>query len=121
MRQKEETGAMAKRLLICLAGLALVAGLTLAGDTTKSGKWSGWVTDDMCGAKGANAGHASCAKTCVQMHGAKYALYNTADKQVYILDPQDKAAAHAGHEVIVEGTLDGKTIHAKSITMQPAS
>jgi hypothetical protein len=112
---------MAKRFLVSLAGLFLVAGLTLASDTAKSGKWSGWVTDDMCGAKGTNAGHASCAKQCVDMHGAKYALYNTADKQVYILDPQDKAAGHAGHEVTVEGTLDGKTIHVTSITMKPAS
>jgi hypothetical protein len=114
---------MARRLMVCMAALLFVAGIAFTGqkDTGKAGSWSGVITDDMCGAKGAKAEHAACASKCVKEHGAKYALYNTADKKVYILDPQDKAAEHAGHEVTVAGTLDGSTIHVSSITMKSAT
>ena len=114
---------MARRLMVCMAALLFVAGIAFTGqkDTGKAGSWSGVITDDMCGAKGAKAEHAACASKCVKEHGAKYALYNTADKKVYILDPQDKAAEHAGHEVTVAGTVDGNTIHVTSITMKSAT
>jgi hypothetical protein len=78
------------------------------------------VTNDMCGAKDASAAKAECTSKCVKSHGAKYALYNDTDKKVYILEPQDKADGHAGHEVTVKGTLDGDTIHVTSLTMNPA-
>src|SRR5580658_801110 len=90
---------MVKRAM--LAGFAMVfaVGLSVAGQDSaaKSGTWSGVVTNDMC--------------------GAKDALYDEADKKVYILEPQDKADGHAGHEVTVKGTLDGDTIHVTSLTM----
>jgi hypothetical protein len=47
-------------------------------------------------------------------------LYNDEDKKVYILEPQDKADGHAGHQVTVKGTLDGDTIHVTSLTMDTA-
>jgi len=111
---------MVKRLIICMAALLFVAGIAFTGqkDAGKSGSWSGIITDNMCGAKGAKADHAACAAKCVKEHGAKYALYNTEDKKVYVLDPQDKAAEHAGHEVTVAGTVDGDTIHVTSISMK---
>jgi hypothetical protein len=109
---------MGKRLLISLVALLFVAGLTLAADKhAKEGSWTGWITDTHCGAKGDNAKHADCAKKCVEGHNAKYALYNPADKKVYVLDPQDKAAGHAGHHVKVTGTVEGDTIKVKSIEM----
>jgi ATP/ADP translocase len=102
---------MVKRAM--LAGFAMVfaVGLSVAGQDSaaKSGTWSGVITNDMCGAKDATA-----AKS------AKYALYNDADKKVYILEPQDKADGHAGHQVTVKGTLDGDTIHVTSLTMNTA-
>ena len=109
-----------KRILMCGVAILFAASLGMAGpkDKAKSGgTWHGWVTDTECGAKGDNADHAACAKKCVDEKGAKYALYNTADKKVYVLDPQTDAAAHAGHHVTVKGTLDGDTIHVTSITM----
>ena len=110
---------MSKRLLICGVALIFVAGLSLAADKGKEGSWTGWVTDSMCQAKGDNAKHADCATKCVKEHGAKYALYDPTDKKVYVLDPQDKAAAHAGHNVKVKGTVEGDTIKVTSITMAP--
>jgi len=34
--------------------------------------------------------------------GAKYVFVNDADKKVYVVDAQDKVAAHAGHHVTVK-------------------
>ena len=112
---------MLKRVAFCAAAILVVAGLSLAGQQQKAssseGSWTGWVTDTQCGAKGANANHADCAAKCVKEKDAKYALYDTKDKKVYILDPQDGAAEHSAHHVKVSGTLDGDTIHVTSYKM----
>lgn len=112
---------MVKRLMFCTVALLFVGGLTLAGQDAAKGTWSGVITNDMCGAKDASMAKADCTKTCVKEHGAKYALYNPADKKVYVLDPQDKAAGHEGHNVTVKGTMDGNTIHVDSLTMAKGS
>jgi hypothetical protein len=109
---------MAKRLLICSAALLFVAGLTLAGQ--EGTKWTGVITNDMCGAKDASPARAQCTKDCVSKHGAKLALYDASTKKVYVLDPQDKATGHEGHTVTVVGTLDGDTIHVTSLEMAKA-
>ena len=112
---------MNKRLLICAVALLFAATFSVAADkAAKEGSWTGWITDTHCGAKGDSEKHASCAAKCVKDQGAKYALYNPADKKVYALDAQDKAAGHAGHNVKVTGTADGDTIKVKSIEMVPA-
>ena len=82
--------------------------LTFAAD----GTWTGYISDSMCGAKGANEKHADCAAKCVKEHGAKYVFVNDADKKVYAIDAQDKVAAHAGHHVTVKGTVDGDNSEA---------
>lgn len=113
---------MKKQLLLLACAVLSVGGVSLArqGDASKSGSWSGTITNDMCGAKDASAKGADCTTMCVKNHGAKYALYTDADKKLYVLDPQDQAAAHIGHDVTVKGTVDGNTIHVSSITMNPA-
>src|SRR5271167_2930856 len=113
---------MVKRATFVGLAMVFVAGLSVAGQDSaaKAGSWTGVITNDMCGAKDASAAKAECTSKCVKSHGAKYALYNDADKKVYILEPQVKADGHAGHEVTVKGTLDGDTIHVSSLTMNPA-
>jgi hypothetical protein len=99
-----------------LAGLVLAlcaAALVLAAD----GSWTGYISDSMCGAKGANEKHADCAAKCVKEHGAKYVFVNDADKKVYAIDAQDKVAAHAGHHVSVKGSVDGDNLKLTSIEM----
>ncbi|MGB2676546.1 MAG: hypothetical protein WCE53_10215 [Candidatus Acidiferrum sp.] len=99
-----------------LAGLVLAlcaAALTFAAD----GSWTGYISDSMCGAKGANPNHADCARKCVKEHGAKYVFVNDADKKVYAIDAQDKVAAHAGHHVTVKGSVDGDNLKLTSIEM----
>jgi hypothetical protein len=108
---------MRNRMMLCAAVLLVASGLTLAGQQAKTHTWSGVITNDMCGAKDASAAKAECTKTCVKEHGAKYALYNPADKKVYVLDPQSTAEGHEGHNVTVKGTLDGDTIHVESLAM----
>ena len=79
--------------------------------------WTGWISDDMCGAKNAEAAGAECASRCVKEHGAKYVFVNDSDKKVYTVDAQDKAAPHAGHHVVVKGTVDGGALKLTSIEM----
>jgi hypothetical protein len=110
-----------KRAMFCAVALLFVGGLAVAQDSGKQGSWSGVVTNDMCGAKDASAAKAECTKTCVKEHGAKYALYNPADKKLYVLDPADKIQGHEGHNVTIKGTLDGNTIHVDTLTMAKGS
>ncbi len=107
---------MSRRTIFLLTALVLVAGLTAA---TPDSSWTGWITDTHCGAKGASPKHADCAKKCVEGQGSKYALFSPSDKKVYTLDPQDKAAGHAGHYVTVKGTAQGDTIKVSSIEKLP--
>lgn len=81
------------------------------------GSWTGWITDDMCGAKNASDGNAECAAKCVKEHGAKYVFVNDSDKKVYSIDAQDKVAPHAGHHVLVKGTVDGSALKLTNIEM----
>ncbi len=53
---------MKKRVLLVI-GLYLCSMTVLAA--AKDMSWSGWVSDSKCGAKGANADHAACAKKCI--------------------------------------------------------
>jgi hypothetical protein len=107
------------RALLALLVVSL-ASFAFAGETTE-GSWSGIITDTGCGAKGAKADHAACAAKCVKEHGAKYALYTTADKQVWVLSNQDAAAKMAGKEVTVKGKADKEKMTIEVASMEAAA
>jgi hypothetical protein len=65
--------------------------------------WTGWITDEHCGAKGNSAGHASCAMKCAKEHNASLVFYNNEDKKIYKLSDQKAAMDNIGHEVTVTG------------------
>jgi ATP/ADP translocase len=113
---------MTKRWMLAAVAVVFAVGLSAAqqDNSKKTASWSGVITNNMCGAKDASAAKAECTTKCVKSHGAKYALYDATADKVYILEPQDKAEGHAGHDVTVTGTLDGDTIHLASLTMNPA-
>jgi hypothetical protein len=106
-----------RKLVSRIAAIALLVGAASFALAADMGSWSGWITDTDCGAKGASASHASCAAKCVKDKGAKYALYNPADKSVWVLSDQDEAAKMAGKMVTVKGTADTakKTITVSSM------
>jgi hypothetical protein len=99
-------------VLLTLLALTVLA-LPLASAGTK-GTWSGWISDDHCGAKGAKAEHKDCAEKCLG-NGSKLVFYNLADKKIYSLDDQDVAKQHLGHPVKVSGEVDGTAITVESI------
>ena len=111
-----EGEAMRLRFAAVTVGALFAAALTMAAD----GKWTGYISDSNCGAKGANEKAGECTTRCVK-GGAKYVFVDDADKKVYVVDAQDKVAAHAGHHVTVKGTVDGDTLKLESIEMAAAS
>lgn len=103
---------MKKTSVALLTLLAATAFAPMA--SAAKGTWTGWITDESCGAGGAKAEHKECAKRCAE-NGSKLVFYNTADKKIYALDKQDVAIQHIGHEVKVTGEVDGKAIKVESI------
>jgi hypothetical protein len=107
---------MKLRFAAATAAMLFAAALTMAAD----GTWTGYISDSNCGAKGANDKAGECTTRCVK-GGAKYVFVNDADKKVYVVDAQDKVAAHAGHHVTVKGIVDGDTLKLNSIEMAAAT
>lgn len=105
-----------KKTSAVLLALALSALLTPA--LCQAGEWTGWITDEHCAAKGANAGHKACADKCAK-GGAKLVFYNEADETIYKLDDQELAKSHVGHEVKVSGDVADGVIKVKAI--EPAA
>jgi len=79
---------------------------------------TGWISDDKCGAKAANAGAEACTKKCIA-GGAHAVLVNDADGKVWAIENADAVKGHEGHHVSVTGHLDaGKSsIHVASLKM----
>ncbi len=107
---------MKKPHFVLLALLTLVVALAPYATAGTKGTWTGWITDDQCGAKGAKAEHQACAERCLG-RGGKLVFYNTADEKLYKLDNQDLAKQHLGHQVTVTGDLEGDSIKVESIAM----
>jgi hypothetical protein len=103
-------------ILLLAVSLLAPASLLAHDHGGGDGSWTGWVTDENCGAKGAKAEHKGCAESCVK-RGARWALYNTSDQKVYILSDQKGAAGLAGQEVVVKGKLvkENNTIEVTSM------
>jgi len=108
-----EGETMKLRLTTALAATLFTGTLLMAADSSMTG----WISDSQCGVKGANEKAGECTTKCVKEHGAKYVFVNDADKKVYVVDAQDKVAAHAGHHVTVKGTVEGDTLKLASIDM----
>jgi uncharacterized protein DUF5818 len=108
---------MKVRFATAIAATLFAGVLAMAADSS----WTGWISDSQCGVKGAKEGMAECTTKCVKEHGAKYVFVNDADKKVYVVDAQDKVAAHAGHHVTVTGAVEGDTLKLSGIEMAPAA
>jgi hypothetical protein len=103
---------MKKALYLALAVVALT--LVLPAGTALADSWTGWISDDHCGAQGAKAGHEDCARKCIK-DGGKYVFVNSADKKVFAIDNQNLASQHLDHEVTLSGSVQGESITVSSI------
>jgi hypothetical protein len=108
---------MRKVLLICLA-LSFVFALSAMAfdDMGKSATVKGWVVDDKCGAKGANAAGEACTKKCLAS-GAKMVVVTDGDQKVLMVDNPDALKGHEGHHMAITGTEKGDSIHVDSMKM----
>jgi hypothetical protein len=77
----------------------------------------GWISDSQCGATHVGSG-AACVKKCIG-GGAKPVFVDDAKKQVWTIDDPEAVAAHYGHHVAVQGTVNtaDKSVHIASVTM----
>lgn len=108
---------MRKVLLICLA-LSFVFALSAMAfdDMGKSTTVNGWVVDDKCGVKGANAESEACTKKCLAA-GAKMVVVTDGDQKILAVENQDALKGHEGHHVAVTGTVTKDSIKVGSVKM----
>jgi len=108
---------MRKVLVLCLA-MGFVFALTAMAfdDMGKATTVNGWVSDDKCGAKGANAGAEACTKKCLAA-GAKLVIVTDKDQKVLMVDNPDALKGHEGHHIAATGHVTGDNIHVDSMKM----
>jgi hypothetical protein len=108
---------MRKVSALCLAifFMLVLSAASFAG-ASKSTTVNGWVTDQQCSAKGANAGAEACTKKCLAK-GSKMVIVSDEDQKVLLVDNPDALTEHAGHHVAVTGTVTGDSIHVETVKM----
>jgi len=100
-------------ILSILSVLFLMVAVSSAADSTTV---NGYVTDSMCGAKGANADHAACMTKCLGK-GAKAVIVTDGDQKTVAVDNPEALKGHEGHHVAATGTMTGNSIHIDSVKM----
>ena len=86
-------------VMFCFVGLTCWA-------TPKDESMSGWISDSKCGVKGASAGHAACAKKCIDA-GEKPVLVTDKDQKVVPIDNPAAVSGEIGQHVQVSGSMTG--------------
>jgi len=107
-----------KKLAYLGLALCLAAGVCAVAfdDMGKSMTVNGWVADDKCGAKGANAGAEACTKKCLAA-GAKMVIVTDGDQKILMVDNPDALKGHEGHHIAVTGHMGKDSIHVESAKM----
>jgi hypothetical protein len=103
------------RSLLCFAA---VATLTLGTSVAAQQTWTGQISDSHCGAKHTMAGMSdrACTEMCVKNKG-QY-VFVTGGKVFKIADQTSKdLATHAGHTVMLTGTMKDDTVTVAKIEM----
>ncbi len=102
--------------LLCLVCLALGVFAFAKDKAGKTSTYTGWVSDEKCGAANASADKAACAQKCIEA-GQKPVFVSDKDKTVWNVDNPDAIKEHAGHHVQVTGTLNNNVLHVDSVKM----
>jgi hypothetical protein len=109
---------MNRKVTVSIFAFLMVAALAcLAFGAEKS--WTGVISDSHCGLKHSAPSDeaATCVASCIK-RGAKYVLVSGG--KLYQLTPQEKvAAALAGREAKITGSLSGDTITVTTATAAP--
>jgi len=104
---------MTKRILLII-GLYVIAMTALAA--AKDMTWDGWISDSKCGAKGANAAHATCAQKCVGA-GEKPVFVTDKDQKVVNIDNPGAVTGEVGQHVQITGKMtDNGMVHVDKVT-----
>ena len=108
---------MRKVLVLCLA-ICFVFALTAMAfdDMGKTTTVNGWVSDDKCGAKGANDKAEACTKKCLAA-GSKMVIVTDKDQKILMVENPDSLKDHVGHHIAVTGHVMGDSIHVDSAKM----
>ncbi|HTS38769.1 MAG TPA: hypothetical protein VMH04_24055 [Candidatus Solibacter sp.] len=107
-----------RKVLVILIAVCFVLGLTALAfdDMSKSTTVNGWVADDKCGAKGANAGAEACTKKCLAA-GAKMVIVTDGDQKILMVENPDALKGHEGHHIAATGHVGKDSIHVESAKM----
>lgn len=105
-----------KKLLLIGVGVCVLFLMTGLGSAADSMVVNGYVSDSMCGAKGANTAHADCMKKCLTK-GAKAVIVTDGDQKVLTVDNPNVLKGHEGHHIAATGEVKGDSIHVDSIKM----
>jgi hypothetical protein len=107
-----------KKSALLVVGLLMCSLWALA--SPKESSMEGWISDSKCGAKGANAAHAQCAKKCVES-GEKPVLVTDKDQKVVAIDNPAAVSGHEGQHVKVTGTMTASgSLHVDNVAMAAA-
>jgi hypothetical protein len=107
-----------RKVLVLSLAICFVFALTAMAfdDMGKSTTVNGWVSDDKCGAKGANDKAEACTKKCLAA-GAKMVIVTDKDQKVLMVENPDALQDHVGHHIAVTGHVMGDSIHVESAKM----
>jgi hypothetical protein len=107
-----------RKVLVVLLAVTFVLALSAMAfdDMGKSTTVNGWVSDDKCGAKGANDKAEACTKKCLAA-GAKMVIVTDTDQKVLAVDNPDALKGHEGHHIAVTGHMEKDSIHVESAKM----
>jgi len=114
--------------------LAILGTVILLTQTPSTQTAAGYLTDTMCGAKGATSKHVDCAKRQVASGKAQYAIYDEASRRLYILDLGTQAGGseagkmpavqqlieqHLGQRMKITGTVSSTPITRAGQSLVP--
>ena len=103
-----------KKIALAMIGLLMCSMLAIA--SPKENSWDGWISDSKCGAKGANAAHAACAKKCIE-GGEKPVLVTDTDQKVVAIENPAAVSGLEGQHVKVTGTMTNSgSLHVDKVS-----
>ena len=105
-----------KKVLLPLFFLSLLLFLigSVPAGAAGTQTWSGYISDSMCGAKGAMPSHADCMKKCLDKGASTVIVVDDTHQVLRIANP-NAVKGQEGHRVLLTGNIDDNGIHVLSL------